>query len=542
MFRTFRHSCFALPLLIGAFAAPLYAQTPPAPVTPVAPEPPVAPVETPDFPGAVWAPASPDNFKPSNRPSAEQAIDRIVIHDIEGPALSAVRWFQNPKAQASSHYVIDSQTGLVYQQVKERDVAWHAGDRTTNARSVGIEHGGYAYRPGFFTATEYESSAKLVRHISARYGIPRDREHIIAHAEVPDSANPGKFGGRGGHTDPGPYWDWDYFMTLVRNTATLSAGAPGAPPALPIILHPGETKPATVIPANPVPEAIPVSLPLTLMLTNAGDDVWLANRKDKPETERRKIGTVFLGTASGQNSVLAAADWVSPRYVGSSADGDIAPGSAGNFPVSLRAPANFLGSITETFRLVHVPTAPRQPVPFGDAVSISVRVEPWDITVPLPNTPPAGWNTKTSPDGSRVFWRRSVPSSQSSAATSPAPPEPVRWETRLPIAGEWDVYVRYPAAGDRVTGATYETSASGAQSKKLNQKQGGNAWRKLGRYAFNPSTPPPVAGTTFSSASPATGPVTGAVSLTATTSGPGTLVAGDVRFVGPFPAKQNPPK
>ena len=175
-----------------------------------------------DYPGAVWAPASPGNFQPSGRPSPALPIDRIVIHDIEGAGPEAIRWFQNPQARVSSHYVVDGQTGRVTQLVRERDIAWHAGDRLTNAHSVGIEHGGYAYRPGFYNPVEYEASAHLVRAIALRYGIPCDRTHIIGHFEVPDSAHPGQGGGRNGHTDPGPYWD--YFIALVRSDARPHSG------------------------------------------------------------------------------------------------------------------------------------------------------------------------------------------------------------------------------------------------------------------------------------------------------------------------------
>ena len=108
---------------------------------------------------------------------------------------------------------------------------------------------------GFTTRSSNEASAHLVRSIALRYNIPRDRTHIIGHFEVPDTAHPGHFGGRNGHTDPGPYWDWDYFMALVRNDA--HADTPSAPP--PIVLHPGET--ASMI----------------FTLTNEGDDPWPAD-------------------------------------------------------------------------------------------------------------------------------------------------------------------------------------------------------------------------------------------------------------------------
>ncbi|MBC8136263.1 MAG: hypothetical protein H8F28_10280, partial [Fibrella sp.] len=276
--------------------------------------------------------------------------------------------------------------------------------------------------------------------------------------------------------------------------------------------------------------------PTTFVLENAGDDPWLADRKDKQEAERRKAGTVFLGTANGQDSRLAAADWISPRYVGSSLDGDIAPGSSGKFAVSLRAPADFLGEITETFRLVNVPPAPRQPVPFGSMMTLSVRVEPWDITVPLSTVAPPGWNVKTMPDGARVYWRKSVPGAKQ--RTAPAP-QPVVWETNLPLPGDWDVYVRFPGGSGRTSSASYGVNDPNRTQTTLDQRVGGSGWRKVGRYRFETGgSVPASAGNTFASALPGKPLVQATVILEGDAATPGVLAAGDVRFVGPFPEQK----
>ena len=323
----------------------------PAPAPADAPLPAVA--ETPDYPGAVWAPASPANFWPSSRPSPAQPIDRIVIHDIEGTVPDAVRHFQDSAARVSSHYVVDGETGRVTQMVRERDIAWHAGDGPTNARSIGIEHAGYAYRPGFFNAVEYEASARLIRAIARRYAIPRDRTHIIGHFEVPDSAHPGHFGGRNGHTDPGPYWDWGYFMALVRSDARSGPGP--LPPVF--VLHPGQTARAE------------------FLLVNTGDDPWPADA----DAAGRALGPVYLGVWGRTGSALSGPDWVSPRFVTLPVGGDTAPGASGRFIVPLHVPPAFLGRASAQFRLFRVPAAPGLPVPFGPVLTASVRVAPWDI-------------------------------------------------------------------------------------------------------------------------------------------------------------------
>ena len=235
-----RITCYAL-LSLGALTASARADVAlKQPLTPTTPlpnqSPAIAPTgtETPDTPGALWVAAAPQNYNKADRPH-DKVIDMVIIHDIEGSAEGAVAWFQNPKAQATAHYVVNSMTGQVWQMVKEHDIAWHAGNWQINQHSIGIEHEGYAYRPGFYNPLEYETSARLVRSITTRYNIPRDRTHIIGHSEVPNPNKPGLFGGAGGHTDPGPYWDWDYFMALVRNDATADERH------FPTVIHPGGT-------------------------------------------------------------------------------------------------------------------------------------------------------------------------------------------------------------------------------------------------------------------------------------------------------------
>lgn len=151
------------------------------------------------------------NFTKSHR--SVQSIDHVVVHVTEGKFWGSVRWLKSPRAHASSHFVI-SRAGKIVQLVHTSDIAWHAGNWKTNVRSVGIEHEGFTYGPDGFTAEQYRNSAKLTAWIARRALMPIDRKHIIGHAEVP-----GPRGGRGGashHTDPGPRWNWNRYLALVR--------------------------------------------------------------------------------------------------------------------------------------------------------------------------------------------------------------------------------------------------------------------------------------------------------------------------------------
>jgi hypothetical protein len=178
---------------------------------------------TADYPPAVWIPAAPTNYSSFDRP-IDFPVDMIVVHDIEGSATSAIHMFQDPNRHGSSHYVV-SLTGKVWEMVLEKDVAWHAGNWDYNTRSIGIEHEGFAYT-NIYTPTEYRASAHLIAAICSRWGVPMDRAHVIGHYQVPDPYHKGLFGGAEHHTDPGPYWNWTYYINYASYYASLLPSPP----------------------------------------------------------------------------------------------------------------------------------------------------------------------------------------------------------------------------------------------------------------------------------------------------------------------------
>lgn len=221
----------------------------------VTPKPPVNPVQPPKpecpsgldcrFVPAAYAwdnkadPNDYGNYDPAHRPDDGNRIRYIVIHDTEGSYDGTVSWFQDPKAYTSAHYVVRSRDGAVTQMVRTGDLAWHAGNWNMNMRSVGIELEGRAVTGNTdYTDQMYRSAAALVRYLADRYDIPLDRAHILGHEDVAnDNAYPAS------HWDPGPFFDWTRFMSLVRGrdtdadtpdaVDTADAGdAPGAPASL----------------------------------------------------------------------------------------------------------------------------------------------------------------------------------------------------------------------------------------------------------------------------------------------------------------------
>ncbi len=153
------------------------------------------------------------NYDPAHRPR-DMKINYIFIHDTEGSYESAIAHFQDPTSYVSSQYVVRSSDGAVTQMVANSDVSWGAYDWYDNMHGINIENEGFAAQgASWFTPAMYQTNAALVRYLAQKYNIPLDRQHILGHDNAP-VIRPANFVNQ--HWDPGPYWDWDYFMALVQ--------------------------------------------------------------------------------------------------------------------------------------------------------------------------------------------------------------------------------------------------------------------------------------------------------------------------------------
>jgi len=163
------------------------------------------------------------NYDIANREADGLDIRFVVIHDTEVGYDDTVALFQNPLAYVSAHYVTRSSDGQVTEMVDPKNVAWQAGNWWINTHSVGIENEGFALQGyQWYTPQLYRSLARLTKYTADRYAVPLDREHIIGHDQVP-----GTFGivnQRNMHWDPGPYFDWAHFMSLVGAPITPAGG------------------------------------------------------------------------------------------------------------------------------------------------------------------------------------------------------------------------------------------------------------------------------------------------------------------------------
>ena len=122
------------------------------------------------------------------------------------------RWFQDPRARASTHYYADSD-GDLYQMVADADCAWaqgtHAGNRhwkgergalppwnegvSNNCRALRIEIEGRAATIGeTLSKAQRQRVVRWMALKSMQYEIPLDRTHVVGHEELAtDKRDPG---------------------------------------------------------------------------------------------------------------------------------------------------------------------------------------------------------------------------------------------------------------------------------------------------------------------------------------------------------------
>lgn len=179
--------------------------------------------------GVVWRPSPNHNSRPSSR------VSMVVIHTCEGNYAGCVGWQRQRRAQVSAHYTVKEDGRQVAQLVDERRRAWHVGaryrphlnggalrslsGRSVNDFSIGIEHAGFA-RQTRWNQGLIDRSVRLVRDITGRHRIPRDRYHIVAHGRLqPES-----------RTDPGRAWPWTSYIRAIAGSGG-GGGGGGSTPA-----------------------------------------------------------------------------------------------------------------------------------------------------------------------------------------------------------------------------------------------------------------------------------------------------------------------
>lgn len=115
-----------------------------------------------------------------------QSVKQIVVHwvgNANSTAIANRNYFESLKDKhiyASSHYIIGL-NGEIIRCIPENEVAYHAGNRTVNRNSIGIENCHPDWE-GKFNDKTYNSLVELCTDICKRYNLSID--NIIRHYDV----------------------------------------------------------------------------------------------------------------------------------------------------------------------------------------------------------------------------------------------------------------------------------------------------------------------------------------------------------------------
>lgn len=114
-------------------------------------------------------------------------LDFLVLHNTAGSALSAKNRFLNNRQCVSAHLII-TRTGLVWQFVDFAKIAWHAGNRSINERSIGIELEAHATAKGI-TAAQELALVEWLRFLGVEFGLGASKYRL--HRQIKPTQCPG---------------------------------------------------------------------------------------------------------------------------------------------------------------------------------------------------------------------------------------------------------------------------------------------------------------------------------------------------------------
>ena len=117
-------------------------------------------------PNIKLVPADDSNYNSRNGTK----IDMIIMHNTDANLQASINTFKDPNSNVSAHYIV-ARSGEIIQMVRDSFRAWHAGDRTVNSRSIGIEHEATNANRGM-TAAQEQSSIALVKYLIGAYSVP----------------------------------------------------------------------------------------------------------------------------------------------------------------------------------------------------------------------------------------------------------------------------------------------------------------------------------------------------------------------------------
>jgi hypothetical protein len=150
-------------------------------------------------------------YSPNYNAGRSYQLQTVVIHLCEAWSSPCQHELTTAGTGKSAHWMVRSGDGWREQYVHREDRAWHCGFcplyqpyGNYNEASVGVEHEGYSNSATWYTNIMYRQSAWLTAWTCYLYWFGCDRNHVVGHSEVQQ-----------GNSDPGVYWDWNYYMNCV---------------------------------------------------------------------------------------------------------------------------------------------------------------------------------------------------------------------------------------------------------------------------------------------------------------------------------------
>lgn len=160
-----------------------------------------------------------------NQRPEHQEIQLVVVHNISLPPSqfgggyieqffqnkldwSAHPYFQSIEGMQVSTHLLILRTGEVLQFVNFNDRAWHAGrssylaKKECNDYSIGVELEGSDDLP--FEEIQYTVLAQVTAVLQTHY--PKILQHLAGHSDIAPNRK----------TDPGPFFNWVKFRTLLQ--------------------------------------------------------------------------------------------------------------------------------------------------------------------------------------------------------------------------------------------------------------------------------------------------------------------------------------
>jgi hypothetical protein len=194
-----------------------------------------------------YPPPSPPYYGPVSKSSGNgnKPLTRLVIHCTAGAdgkgSTGTAEYFRSAAAKGSAHYITDA--NLTIQSAYDSVVCWHA---PPNMHSIGIEmccslsSRGQGHWELASHVKMMQRTARLTAELCLAYNIPvvkltvaqvrAGQKGICGHWDVSRAF------GQSSHWDPGEYFPWATFMTMVRaEVADIVAGGnpdPGPDDAL----------------------------------------------------------------------------------------------------------------------------------------------------------------------------------------------------------------------------------------------------------------------------------------------------------------------